>query len=202
MSGLWGTRRISPDSYPYHLLAACDYLLFLAGSNCDFRCLTLREIEKIDAVYRLYVDGVVGDMIPMGDDIEDLAGKLIAEQQSRVSCETCSAVKYCDRTGKETCYPVAPGYVYILQSDTDWYKIGCSINPRSRYETFSVKLPFHVVYDIVISSNNYKGLESWLHQRFAHLRGDGEWFRLSPSDLRWIRNAYQRAIVRIGGTDK
>lgn len=78
------------------------------------------------------------------------------------------------------------GYVYLLRSDTGFYKIGRAKNPKNRLATFNVKLPFEVQFEHLIKSNDYKRLEKELHERYDHLRVNGEWFNLDPKDIEEI----------------
>ncbi len=79
------------------------------------------------------------------------------------------------------------GYVYLIQSPTEAYKIGCTKNPKNRMKTFGVKLPFEVEYIALIKSDNHKQLESDLHETFEDKRIDGEWFALTPDDVEYIK---------------
>jgi len=81
-----------------------------------------------------------------------------------------------------------PGYVYLIQSPTNAYKIGRTINPADRIHTFSVKLPFEVEYLAVIPTDDMHQLETNLHARFADQRIDGEWFDLSDEDVAYIKS--------------
>lgn len=84
------------------------------------------------------------------------------------------------------------GYVYVLkQIGGDYYKIGRTSNPDNRRETFNVKLPFRVEYEIVIKTDDMYLLERQLHSRFNAKWIDGEWFQLSPDDLEAIRSITQ-----------
>lgn len=80
------------------------------------------------------------------------------------------------------------GYVYLIKSSTGLYKIGRTVNPDDRIETFTVKLPFHVEYDHLIPCNNRFSAERTMHQLFRHVRKDGEWFALSASDVAFIKS--------------
>ena len=80
-----------------------------------------------------------------------------------------------------------PGYVYVLRSPTGAFKIGMARNPENRIETFSVKLPFEVEYEILIKTDDMRGLESQLHRRYAEKHINGEWFALTENDLVELR---------------
>lgn len=78
------------------------------------------------------------------------------------------------------------GYVYLLKSPTGFWKIGKTVDPKNRIATFSVKLPFEVSYAHLIPCYDHHKLEAELHIVFSHLRVEGEWFKLSSTDVQWI----------------
>ncbi len=82
------------------------------------------------------------------------------------------------------------GYVYLLRTihDSTLYKIGRTNNPDNRLRTFNVKLPFPVEYEHLIKSDDMYQLESNLHRRFASQRINGEFFRLSETDVGYIKS--------------
>lgn len=82
----------------------------------------------------------------------------------------------------------AAGYVYLIVSDTGYYKIGRTNNPKNRIATFTVKLPFHVEYEHLIACPDMRSLERNLHQRFKHKRVGGEWFALDADDIAFIKS--------------
>lgn len=82
------------------------------------------------------------------------------------------------------------GFVYLLAAfhDKQLYKIGRATNPNNRLRTFNVKLPFPVAYECVIETGDMYRLERELHRLFDDKRLDGEWFRLSQSDVQYIKS--------------
>lgn len=90
---------------------------------------------------------------------------------------------------KKVVIPPKPraGYVYLIKSPSSSYKIGRTIDPDNRMKVFSVKLPFEVEYVALIQTDDMKTLETSLHQRFAHLHINGEWFALTPADVEYIK---------------
>lgn len=88
------------------------------------------------------------------------------------------------------------GYVYILQSDSGYWKIGRAKNPDDRMKTFSVKLPFMVNYEIVIPSTDYVALEKELHERFAYCRVNGEWFDLTDGDILDLKREFHNVAEK------
>jgi hypothetical protein len=79
------------------------------------------------------------------------------------------------------------GYVYLLKSDREWYKIGISINYKKRCQGIIGGLPFkaEIYYHKFVS--NYKKCETELHYRFAKKRQGGEWFILNEKDVQYIK---------------
>jgi hypothetical protein len=111
-------------------------------------------------------------------DIIEMIPYIQAEYKNRLH-RTASKVRV---------YKAVPGYVYLLQSSTGYYKIGRTKDPQNRLATFSVKLPFEVEYEHIISSSNMNKLERKLHALFADKRVNGEWFDLSPDDVAYIKS--------------
>jgi hypothetical protein len=79
------------------------------------------------------------------------------------------------------------GYVYLIQSPSSLFKIGRAKTPENRLHTFSVKLPFEVVYIALVKTNDMIKLERDLHVKFASKRINGEWFALTPDDVNYIK---------------
>jgi hypothetical protein len=89
------------------------------------------------------------------------------------------------------------GYVYILQSDSGFYKIGKAKNPEQRLRNFEVILPMIVKPLLLIKTDDYHGLEKELHKRFKDKRKDGEWFALHSWDIEAIRKDYADQLEKI-----
>ena len=89
-----------------------------------------------------------------------------------------------------------PGYVYVLQSDSGFYKIGRTTDYKNRLKTFHSKLPFRVDYLLLIKSDAHIQLEQSLHTRFWEKRKDGEWFALRPTDIETLRQEYKDCLVQ------
>ena len=58
-------------------------------------------------------------------------------------------------------------------------KIGSSENPHYRFKTIQAMSP-EMLEMRIISPVDGRGLEKSFHERFAHLRHHGEWFRQKP----------------------
>lgn len=80
------------------------------------------------------------------------------------------------------------GFVYLLKTGSDVYKIGRAKDPNNRLRVFNVKLPFEVEFEHLIATENMYLLERELHQRFASKRVNGEWFRLDMQDIDYIKS--------------
>jgi hypothetical protein len=78
------------------------------------------------------------------------------------------------------------GFVYLIQSELNHYKIGKAQKIEQRMSAFSLTLPFAIELIHSFKSNDYSRAEAVLHQRFALKRGRGEWFNLEPEDVAWI----------------
>lgn len=84
--------------------------------------------------------------------------------------------------------PNRAGWVYLIRNMIGQFKIGLSINPCDRLETFDIKLPFQVYPICFIRSDNALALERELHQRFSSVRlNNSEFFDLTYDDVQYIK---------------
>lgn len=79
-----------------------------------------------------------------------------------------------------------PGYVYLIRSPHG-FKIGKTVNIKSRTRLFEVKLPFPISVEHYSWFEDYSTAERQLHATFHNKRLKGEWFDLSPSDIAHIK---------------
>lgn len=75
------------------------------------------------------------------------------------------------------------GHVYLLKHD-NVYKIGSSTDVSRRYKEIRVQMPHKTEEIHVIETDDPSGIEAYWHNRFKDKRLKGEWFDLSPSDVK------------------
>ena len=86
------------------------------------------------------------------------------------------------------------GYVYVVHC-AGAYKIGVSVDPDSRVKNLCA--PYPITYVFKIYTEDMYGLEKELHERYAHLHTNGEWFLLSEEDIKDLRNYIYSAARRV-----
>jgi hypothetical protein len=81
--------------------------------------------------------------------------------------------------------PATVGYVYLLKHGTRReYKIGQTNNPLRREGELGIQLPEKCQPIHYIQTDDPEGVEAYWHRRFASKRKEGEWFALTPQDVR------------------
>ncbi len=79
--------------------------------------------------------------------------------------------------------PGTDGFVYLVKSGK-FFKIGCSNSTGRRSYEISLQLPEPLTVVHEIPTDDPYGIERYWHERFADKRVKGEWFQLSPQDVK------------------
>jgi hypothetical protein len=93
--------------------------------------------------------------------------------------ETAASAHADNRSGR----PLSDGFVYLIKSGRH-YKIGKADSVEARHRQLKIQLP--QAADVVhrVKTDDPYGIESYWHRRFADKRLNGEWFALSPEDVK------------------
>ncbi len=75
------------------------------------------------------------------------------------------------------------GSVYMLKL-AKHYKIGKTFNVPRRHQEIAIELPEKPDVVHVITTDDPTGIEAYWHKRFASKHTNGEWFALTPADVR------------------
>ncbi|HEX2881991.1 MAG TPA: GIY-YIG nuclease family protein [Polyangiaceae bacterium] len=115
----------------------------------------------------------VSDYCRKRPDLEDVAKIVSAAQRTpeKAARDATSTV------------PAIAGYVYLMKSGRH-FKIGRTNSMDRRSNELSIKIPVPPKTIHSIATDDPAGVEAYWHRRFADKRGEGEWFDLSPDDVR------------------
>lgn len=97
--------------------------------------------------------------------------------------QICSSLKNSDKLQQEKEANIIVGTVYLIKSGK-FYKIGRSNSTGRRHYELSIQLPQSVEVIHSINTDDPVGIEGYWHNRFREKRKNGEWFELSPNDIR------------------
>ena len=83
------------------------------------------------------------------------------------------------------------GHVYMIKYG-DAYKIGRSDDLERRVKQVSVQIPEKGSLIHAIRTDDPSGIENYWHRRFKGRRVNGEWFKLTPDDVKaFMRRKFQ-----------
>jgi hypothetical protein len=123
---------------------------------------------------------------------QDLLGSLVAFATDRpgyeVVLDACGPLLAAEvvNSANDPDGDSAPGYVYLIRMDK-WHNIGCTRDILRRQGELRIALPTkeHLVH--TIETDDPFGVEGYWHRRFADRRVQGEWFELTPRDVKAFR---------------
>lgn len=78
------------------------------------------------------------------------------------------------------------GYVYLIHFGAE-YKIGSSSSVERRFREIKTQMPYEGKIIHSIATGDPEGIEAYWHEYFKDRRLKVEWFKLSPSDVRYFK---------------
>lgn len=79
------------------------------------------------------------------------------------------------------------GYIYLLETEDWYYKIGLTKELTNRIRTLKIQLPYPVTLKHAVPVlSNLRQAERYIHNRFDKYRMNGEWFSLSDKAVEWF----------------
>lgn len=81
-------------------------------------------------------------------------------------------------------------FVYLMQSlENGYYKIGISKNPNTRLKQLQTGNSSKIKIIETFESDLARNIETTLHNRYSHIKKNGEWFDLALEDeVRFVKN--------------
>lgn len=75
------------------------------------------------------------------------------------------------------------GYVYFIESDSGYIKIGKTFNLKTRMKSLKNASPHNLKLLCYIKSDEYSELEMIFHKKFSEKRVNGEWFDIKIDNV-------------------
>ena len=86
------------------------------------------------------------------------------------------------------------GIVYLVEA-YGLFKIGYTTNFKKRIQSLSTQMPCPLKVIFYLTVNQAKKMESTLHLAFKDKRKHGEWFQLSPQEIRIIQSYISKEVT-------
>jgi Meiotically Up-regulated Gene 113 (MUG113) protein len=154
-----------------------------------------RELGRFPVVRDLRVKGNMDPSFPSAGPYRRFGGQAALAAKLR---EYASAKRYDDVVALCAALPsksgavtasnggasqLSTGFVYLMKSGRH-YKIGRTVSVGSRERQLAIKVPVPPSVVHRIETDDPVGVEAYWHKRFQDKRGEGEWFALSPDDVK------------------
>jgi hypothetical protein len=94
---------------------------------------------------------------------------------------------------------VHSAHVYVIEADgLGLFKIGLSIEFKTRFPTYRTECPVHCwpLFVASVPASDVYEIEKALHERYASRRTKGEWFALTSDDVDGLETAIREAANR------
>lgn len=156
------------------------------------------ELGRLPTDAELRIKRKAEASFPNPSTITKLGSKVDLVRQLQVFCQSRPAfgavVGLCElylannapaSVDEVTTEDTAFGFVYLLKHGSRReYKIGRTNNPLRREGELGIQLPEKCQPVHYIQTDDPEGVEAYWHRRFASKRKEGEWFALTPQDVR------------------
>lgn len=101
---------------------------------------------------------------------------------SNILCDSCEQIELSIK--RKTPQRIeGVGYIYLIKSSHNLYKIGLTAEPKWRIARLDVTLPFEIDVLHLIPTDDMRRTEKRLHETYKSKRQKGEWFALSDDDV-------------------
>jgi hypothetical protein len=153
--------------------------LFMIDSNN--RIPSIKELETIILGLTRFIDKYSQENI---DDYNLSVAQHVEKQEEQSKIETMQK--------KQT----RPGYVYFISDNMDNIKIGLSKDMGSRFKNYT-EMPYNPEIIHLLKCSDMVKVEAYFHEKFADKRFKGEWFKLVPKDIKYIKaGRYSEEIMK------